>query len=268
MPTTLPPSAVTIAGLLKHLALVEDFYFTLRLEAWMPAPWDGVDWDSHPDWPWVSALQDFPEQLRGLWRAAVARSRAAVAGALERGDLGQLVRYSDWEEHPDLRRTLVDLIEEYARHTGHADLSVSPSTAWSARTLLNALMAGDFDPEERWREQAPEFSPDTGAAVAGHARAAGQVHTRVYAFLCGEYEDARQACQAPAFPCWRWRRTSGVRTERRSCWVRGVGAPATGPPRRTPAGRAARVRRPPAGAAAAGARPARRGAALARRAVR
>lgn len=122
MRTTLAPSTMTIAGLVKHLALVEDFYFTLGLEAWMPAPWDGVDWDATPDWPWESALDDSPEQLHELWRAAVVRSRAAVAGALARGDLGQVVRHSDWDESPNLRRTVVDLIEEYARHTGHADL--------------------------------------------------------------------------------------------------------------------------------------------------
>jgi hypothetical protein len=122
MRVTLPPSTLTIAGLVKHLAFVEDFYCTLRLEAWMPSPWDGVDWDANPDWPWESALDDSPDELLGLWRAAVVRSRAAVAGALGRGDLGQVVRYSDRPEPPNLRRTVVDLIEEYARHTGHVDL--------------------------------------------------------------------------------------------------------------------------------------------------
>ena len=122
MRTTLAPSTITMAGLVKHLAFVEDFYFTLRLEAWMPAPWDSVDWDATPNWPWESALEDSPEQVQDLWRAAVVRSRAAVSGALGRGDLGQAVRYSDWEANPNIRRTVVDLIEEYARHTGHADL--------------------------------------------------------------------------------------------------------------------------------------------------
>ena len=116
------PSALTLAGLVKHLALVEDLYFTLRLQARMPAPWDAVDWDAAPDWPWTSALDDTPEQLHALWEAAVVRSRAAVAEALTRGDLGQAVRYVDGDEVPNLRRTLVDVLEEYARHAGHADL--------------------------------------------------------------------------------------------------------------------------------------------------
>jgi Protein of unknown function (DUF664) len=122
MRTTLAPSTITLAGLLKHLAFVEDCYFTLRLQAWMPAPWDGVDWEATPDWTWTSALEDTPEQLHELWRAAVVRSRKAVAEALAHGDLGQAVRYSGWERNPNLRRTVVDLIEEYARHVGHADL--------------------------------------------------------------------------------------------------------------------------------------------------
>ena len=51
------------------------------------------------------------------------RSRAAVTEALADGDLGQLARQK-WPDGlaPSLRRILVDLIEEYARHTGHADL--------------------------------------------------------------------------------------------------------------------------------------------------
>ena len=57
-----------------------------------------------------------------LWRDAVTRSRAAITQALDEGDLGQLVRRSRWTEPPSLRRILIDLIEEYARHVGHADL--------------------------------------------------------------------------------------------------------------------------------------------------
>ena len=83
--TTLAPSTTTLGGLVEHLAFVEDLYLTLRLGAWMPAPWDGVDREATPDWPWSSAAQDSPDQLRELWRAAVQRSRAAVAGARSPG---------------------------------------------------------------------------------------------------------------------------------------------------------------------------------------
>jgi hypothetical protein len=82
-----------------------------------------VDWDADPDWEWHSAAADSPEQLYALWREAVARSRSAVSEALAGGGLGQLARWaSPRGESPSLRRILIDIIEEYARHVGHADL--------------------------------------------------------------------------------------------------------------------------------------------------
>lgn len=82
----LPPSTVTLGGLLKHLALVEDEYFTRRLLGKeLPEPWDSVDWDADPDFDWHSAADDSPEELMDLWQAAVARSRAAVTEVLATG---------------------------------------------------------------------------------------------------------------------------------------------------------------------------------------
>jgi hypothetical protein len=53
----------------------------------------------------------------------VRRSSAAWTSALATGGLDQLSGYTTSSgEHPNLRRALVDLIEEYNRHTGHADL--------------------------------------------------------------------------------------------------------------------------------------------------
>jgi hypothetical protein len=81
-----------------------------------------VDWDADPDWEWHSAAKDSPGQLYALWQEAVARSRSAAAAALAEGGLDQLARSTAWSEPPSLRRLLIDLIEEYARHVGHADL--------------------------------------------------------------------------------------------------------------------------------------------------
>jgi uncharacterized damage-inducible protein DinB len=117
-------SSITLGGLLKHLANVEDDYFSGRLLGRdPPPPWDAVDWDADPDWDWHSAAEDTPEQLMSLWQDAVARSRAAVTQALADGGLDQLARRT-WPDGraPSLRRILIDLIEEYARHVGHADL--------------------------------------------------------------------------------------------------------------------------------------------------
>src|ERR1700710_1532871 len=76
-------SSMTLGGLLKHMAYVEDHWFSRWLYGQdRQPPWDTVDWNSDPDWEWNSAAEDSPEQLHTLWRDAVARSRSLVAEAL------------------------------------------------------------------------------------------------------------------------------------------------------------------------------------------
>jgi Protein of unknown function (DUF664) len=118
-----PPSAMTLGGLVKHLAFVDD-WTAVRLAATpMPAPWTRVDWDAEPDWPWTSAAADAPEELYRMWREAGARCRAAVAAVLAEGGLDQQAKFDfPGNELPTARRLLVDLHDEYARHVGHADL--------------------------------------------------------------------------------------------------------------------------------------------------
>ena len=120
---TVAASPVTLGGLLKHLAYVEDEWFSrwLRGQDRLP-PWDTVDWKADPDWDWQSAAQDSPEQLRALWQASVDRSRSALTTALAGSGLEQLSRRT-WPDGraPSLRWILAHMIEEYARHNGHAD---------------------------------------------------------------------------------------------------------------------------------------------------
>lgn len=120
----LHPSTMTLGGMLKHLAHVEHDLFTgWWLGQELGPPWDAVDWDADPDWDWESAAADSPEELYAIWRDAVARSRARVAEALAAGGLEQIGRQkSSNGESPSLRYILVTMIEEYARHVGHADL--------------------------------------------------------------------------------------------------------------------------------------------------
>ncbi len=71
----------------------------------------------------TSAAADPPETLYAMWDEAVERSRGRLAGALAEGGLDQPVAMSGPDgRHASLRRLLCDLIEEYGRHTGHADL--------------------------------------------------------------------------------------------------------------------------------------------------
>ena len=121
---TTAATTMTLGGLLKHLALVEADYFCVKLLGQDPGPpWNAVDWDAEPDWEWRTAAEDTPEELYALWEDNVARARANLTTALADGDPGRLTQLT-WEDgqSPSIRRMLVDVIEEYARHTGHADL--------------------------------------------------------------------------------------------------------------------------------------------------
>src|SRR3954452_21202085 len=77
MRATVGASTMTLGGLVKHLALVEDHYFTHRLHGRdIGPPWNAVDFDTDPDWEWRTGAEDGPEAL-ALWHAAVARSGSA-----------------------------------------------------------------------------------------------------------------------------------------------------------------------------------------------
>jgi len=120
----LASSVLTLGGLLKHLAAVEDFTFTEKLdgssmgELWSDAPPDDNEWE------FTSASADSAAELYALWDGAVERSRARLSSALRSaGGLAQAVHAGDEDgNHASLRRLVCDLIEEYGRHTGHADL--------------------------------------------------------------------------------------------------------------------------------------------------
>jgi hypothetical protein len=118
----LAPSELSLGRLLKHLAYMEDLNFTRGLaRAALPRPWADVEAGTRAEWAFSSADRDSPETLHGLWRDAVRRSRAAVKQALARGGPGVTYQYGEGQE-ATLRRLLVDMIEEYGRHTGQADL--------------------------------------------------------------------------------------------------------------------------------------------------
>jgi len=143
--TRIGASSLTLGGLLKHLAFVEDFQSTVKLSGQAPGePWNGVDWDAEPEWPFTSAADDSPDELYALWESAVERARARLGAAMADGGLDQLIHVSDDEgRHASLRRLVCDLIEEYGRHTGHADLlreavdglvGEDPPAGWRAST--------------------------------------------------------------------------------------------------------------------------------------
>jgi hypothetical protein len=117
-------SSLTLGSLLKHLAAQEDYAFTVKLTGEpLGAPWEALGWDGSNDWELESAADDTPQQLYAFWDEAVERSRARLDAALAKGGLDQLIHASTSDgRHASLRRLVCDLVEEYGRHTGHADL--------------------------------------------------------------------------------------------------------------------------------------------------
>ena len=117
-------SSMTLGGLVRHLSFVEDHWFNTTFAGNEPAPpWDTVDWDADQDWDWHSGADAGTDELLTAWADAVERSRALVTAALATGGLEQQAQRG-WPtgDKPNLRWILVHMIEEYARHNGHADL--------------------------------------------------------------------------------------------------------------------------------------------------
>lgn len=121
----LPPSAMTLGGLLHHLAYVEDYWFAeVASEAPSAEPWASVDWKAEPDWDWTSASTRSAAELRAFWASRVAASNATVARLLNADPDALDATHPAWGGRGlvSLRWILVHMVEEYARHNGHADL--------------------------------------------------------------------------------------------------------------------------------------------------
>jgi hypothetical protein len=139
---TVGASSLTLGSLLKHLALIEAYTFTVKLRGESPGPpWAEAPWDDDPDWEFRSAAGQAPDELYGLFDDAVARSRARLAHLVAEGGLDQPVHVAAFGGEPaSLRRLVFDLVEEYGRHTGHADL---------LRENVDGLVGED--PPDGWR---------------------------------------------------------------------------------------------------------------------
>lgn len=118
--STIEPSDLTLGGLILHMAIVEDGWFQVRFGRGAGDPFfTSIPWDSQPDWEFDEAHTMQWSEIEQRWLDTVAASRVTVDSASSLDDLGATV-----EGRPDvnLRWILVHLIEEYARHAGHADL--------------------------------------------------------------------------------------------------------------------------------------------------
>ncbi|HEX3932906.1 MAG TPA: DinB family protein [Nocardioides sp.] len=115
---SVPPSSMSLLGLVRHLASVE-FHWTRRfIEGRMelPRPFKSAE-DRDLDFNGAVADDAVVAEAWDAWHAEVAHAREVYAGI---DDLGTLVGPEG--DRSEVRETVVHLIEEYARHCGHADL--------------------------------------------------------------------------------------------------------------------------------------------------
>jgi len=115
---SVPPSTMSLLGLLRHMADVERFWFRRVMAGTDAAP---LYWSYDvEDADWAGAVAD-PAVVADAWRAWRAEVAFAEEFAASATDLSACVTMSDGTE-AELRSLLVHMIEEYARHCGHADL--------------------------------------------------------------------------------------------------------------------------------------------------
>ncbi|AGZ44934.1 DinB family protein [Actinoplanes friuliensis] len=112
---SMPPSTLTLMGLLRHLAEVERTWFRRVINAEdIPLIWsDSGDFQAAYDPAGSTGAEAFT-----VWREEVEHSRRIEREAESLDVTGYQAR---WEEKVSLRLVMLHMIHEYARHNGHAD---------------------------------------------------------------------------------------------------------------------------------------------------
>lgn len=116
---SVPPSSLSLLGLIRHMADVEFSWFRRvmgrRLD--LPRMWGKSD---HPDGDFLHAVgtQECVDEAYAVWQAEIAYAESVVEAA---DSLDVCGRHGE-DGEIELREVLVHMIEEYARHCGHADL--------------------------------------------------------------------------------------------------------------------------------------------------
>ena len=113
-------SSLSLAGLLKHLALVEWSWFRECLLGEPPHPvFAEVDWEADRDWEFHTAAEDDPDWLFGLLDECVTSAREAVDACDTLDHEAAQARHGT---PVTLRWILLHMLDEVARHNGHADI--------------------------------------------------------------------------------------------------------------------------------------------------
>ncbi len=117
---SVPPSALSLLGLVRHLAQMENHWFQRVLQGRTDAPRlykreDDSDWDFRG----ASADSETVDEAFATWKAEMGKADQWL-DALEEADLDREIPFDDGTVA--VRDVLVHVIEEYSRHAGHADL--------------------------------------------------------------------------------------------------------------------------------------------------
>lgn len=114
------PSTLSLSGLIKHLSLVEESWFqSVFAGGELGEPWSTAPFDDDKDWEFNSASEDRLSDLVAMYESACEKSREVVATA---DSLGEMSEKDTRRGKVSLRWILLHMIEETARHAGHADL--------------------------------------------------------------------------------------------------------------------------------------------------
>ena len=119
---SVPPSDLSLLGLVRHLAGVEHFWFRRVLAGEKgPRLYRGES-GKHEDFDAAVADPECVAEAWAAWRAAVAFGEQFVDAAADLGAVGGFDPAPGQASTIAIREVMVHLIEEYARHLGHADL--------------------------------------------------------------------------------------------------------------------------------------------------
>jgi uncharacterized damage-inducible protein DinB len=116
---SVPPSTLSLLGLVRHLTQVENHWFQRVLQARTDVRRYKRDDDPDADFTDATADPAVVEEAFSTWRTEIAESDAWLDGISDE-DLATMITMD--QQPVGVRDILVHLIEEYARHAGHADL--------------------------------------------------------------------------------------------------------------------------------------------------
>jgi uncharacterized damage-inducible protein DinB len=118
---SMPPSDLSLLGLVRHLAAVEQFWFR-RVLAGQDTPRLFRSADGHNEsFDGASADPAAVADAWAAWRGEVAFAEELAAGLTDLGSRSTFDNSLGEQDSISVRELLVHMIEEYARHMGHAD---------------------------------------------------------------------------------------------------------------------------------------------------